>query len=136
MKVSGSNPDKPTPNSGEGAAIPEALCKCALMSDPMGGLDDLQRALENESDALFGDRWRKGSRLYWATALAGEVGELCNLVKKEARDGTDLTPQVGDEIADVVITSFLMASVLGLRIEDVVTRKRELIRLREESGSR
>ena len=97
----------------------------------MGSLSDLQQALEDESDEMFGDRWRRGSRLYWATSLAGEVGELCNLVKREARDGTDLTPQVGEEIADIVITSFLMASVLGLRIEDVVTRKRELVRTRE-----
>jgi len=97
----------------------------------MGYLSDLQQDLERESDEMFGDRWRRGSRLYWATSLAGEVGELCNLVKKEARDDTDLTSRIGEEIADIVITSFLMGSVLGLRIEDVVTRKRELIRARE-----
>src|SRR3990170_4578941 len=99
----------------------------------MGSLSDLQQALEDESDEMFGDRWRKGSRLYWATALAGEVGELCNLVKREARDGTDLTPQVGEEIADIVISSFLTASAVGLSIEEVVARKRELIRAREGS---
>ncbi len=84
---------------------------------------------------MFGDRWRKGSRLYWATSLAGEVGELCNLVKKEARDGKDLTPQIGEEIADIVITSFLTASVLDLRVEEVVARKRELIRAKQGHGS-
>ena len=99
----------------------------------MGSLSDLQQALEDESDEMFGDRWRKGSRLYWATALAGEVGELCNLVKKEARDGTDLTPRIGEEIADIVISSFLTASAVGLSIEEVVARKRELIRAREGS---
>src|SRR3990172_11518670 len=97
----------------------------------MGSLNDLQRALEEESDEMFGDRWRKGSRLYWATALAGEVGELCNLVKKEARDGTELTAQIGEEIADIVITSFLTASVLDLQVEEVVARKRKLVRSRE-----
>lgn len=100
----------------------------------MGCLSDLQRALEEESDEMFGDRWRRGSRLYWATSLAGEVGELCNLVKKEARDGTDLTPQIGEEIADVVITSFLMGTVLGLSLEDIVVRKRELVKVRQVRG--
>ncbi len=100
----------------------------------MRSLSDLQQALEEESDEMFKDRWRKGSRLYWATSLAGEVGELCNLVKKEARDRADLTPQIGEEIADIIITSFLMGSVLGLSIEDVVTRKREVIRAKEEFG--
>lgn len=99
----------------------------------MAGLRNLQQVLASESDALFGSRWRSGSRLYWATSLAGEVGELCNVVKKEARDGLDLTASLGEELADVVITAFLMASTMGLDVEDLVDKKRAQIRAREAS---
>jgi len=101
----------------------------------MGGVRDLQELLAKESDELLGDRWRKGSRLYWATSLAGEVGELCNIVKKEARDGLDLTAPAGDELADVVITAFLMASAMKLNLEDLVEKKRVQIRARGSSHS-
>ena len=96
----------------------------------MSGLREFQEVLAEESDRLFGDRWRRGSRLYWATSLAGEVGELCNLVKKEARDGIDLSAHVGEELADVVISAFLTASALGLDLESEVERKRERVRSR------
>ncbi len=99
----------------------------------MGALGDLQRDLKRESDELFGDLWRKGSRLYWATALAGEVGEVCNLVKKEARDNIDLSSQVGEELADVLITVSLMASSRGFDLEDLVVRKRQTVRERATS---
>lgn len=89
--------------------------------------------MAKDSDELFGERWRKGSRLYWATSLAGEVGELCNIVKKEARDGLDLTAPAGEELADVVITAFLMASTMKLDLEEQVEKKRVQIRARGSS---
>ena len=102
----------------------------------MGFLGDFQIGLEKESDDLFGDVWRKGSRLYWATSLAGEVGEVCNLVKKEARDDVDLSPRIGEELADVLISTFLMASALGFDLDGFVARKREEIRTRAADTSR
>lgn len=36
-------------------------------------------------------------------ALAGEVGELCNLIKKNWRDGTDVKAEIRDEIADIYV---------------------------------
>jgi len=105
----------------------------AVLLSFMSVLRDFQQDLERESDQLFGDSWRKGSRLYWATALAGEVGEVCNLAKKEARDGLDLSSHLGEELADVLISVFLMASVLGFDLEHLVAKKRETVRTRAAS---
>lgn len=69
----------------------------------------------------------------WAVALAGECGELCNVVKKlnRVRDGItgnnasafELHEQLHDEIADVYIYLDLFAHVAGVNLEDIVKRK-------------
>jgi len=63
------------------------------------------------------------SLLYWTTAIAGECGELCNLVKKQVRDEKDLSADIGKEIADVVIYADLLATRMGFRLEDLVRLK-------------
>ena len=70
---------------------------------------------------------------YWTTALAGEVGELCNMVKKIQRvelggvDGgssytaKDITPDMlKDEIGGIAIYLDLLASLLGISLEDAI----------------
>jgi NTP pyrophosphatase (non-canonical NTP hydrolase) len=77
----------------------------------------------------------------WANAMAGEVGEVCNLVKKLRRLGA--TPEsiphadspsgqlilsrarvdIGRELADVVIYADLLAARLGISLEGAVTQK-------------
>jgi NTP pyrophosphatase (non-canonical NTP hydrolase) len=69
----------------------------------------------------------------WAVALAGEAGELCNVVKKlnRVRDslvGNKETPEelqaaLGEEIADVYIYLDLFARRAGLNLEDVIRKK-------------
>jgi NTP pyrophosphatase (non-canonical NTP hydrolase) len=69
----------------------------------------------------------------WAVALAGETGELCNVVKKlnRVRDGIagnkehpeSLRQMLGDEIADVYIYLDLFARRAGFNLEEVVRRK-------------
>ena len=70
----------------------------------------------------------------WACAMAGEVGEACNLIKKLRRldDGTntkkdpkahELIPLIGKELADVVIYADLLATRLGLSLGDEITEK-------------
>lgn len=61
----------------------------------------------------------------WSNAMAGEAGETCNLTKKLLRDGPEAVnlEDLGDEIADVVIYADLLATRLGLRLEDCVRRK-------------
>jgi NTP pyrophosphatase (non-canonical NTP hydrolase) len=59
----------------------------------------------------------------WATAVAGETGELCNLIKKIRRGDKIETEAVADEIADVVIYLDLLAARLGLDLENCVKNK-------------
>lgn len=71
----------------------------------------------------------------WATALAGEVGEACNEIKKLRRlDGADAsedTPtkreelriKVGRELADVIAYADLLAARLGIDLGDQVISK-------------
>ena len=70
---------------------------------------------------------------YWTTALAGEVGELCNMIKKIQRvekggvDGgssytaKDITPaMLKDEIGGIAIYLDLLASLLGISLEEAI----------------
>lgn len=78
------------------------------------------------------DRW---SPTDWACALAGEVGEACNEVKKIRRlddaDKTKDSPEererlaklVAVELADVIIYADLLATRLGVSLEDAVREK-------------
>jgi NTP pyrophosphatase (non-canonical NTP hydrolase) len=59
----------------------------------------------------------------WATAVAGEVGEACNKVKK-LRRGEDISIYaIGAELADTVIYIDLLCQRLGLDLGDCITRK-------------
>jgi NTP pyrophosphatase (non-canonical NTP hydrolase) len=70
---------------------------------------------------------------YWTTALAGEVGELCNMIKKIQRvekggiDGgssysaKDITPDMlKEEIGGIAIYLDLLASLLGISLEEAI----------------
>jgi NTP pyrophosphatase (non-canonical NTP hydrolase) len=72
--------------------------------------------------------------LYFTTSLAGEVGELCNLIKKLERHKiggpdhghttkiADITPEkIRDEIGGIQIYLDLLASLLDTDIEEAVT---------------
>ncbi len=71
----------------------------------------------------------------WATAMAGECGEACNVIKKLRRlDGADsskdtkgyreqLVHETADELADLVIYADLLAARLGVNLGDAVVRK-------------
>jgi len=90
--------------------------------------------------ALNMDRARNGFRCYdnqpltyWTTALAGEVGELCNMVKKMQRvelggvDGgssytaKDITKEMlKEEIGGIAIYLDLMASLLDIDLGEAI----------------
>lgn len=72
----------------------------------------------------------------WAVAIAGEAGEMCNVVKKlnRLRDGlvgnhgddesrTALVAKLGKELADVVIYCDLLAQREGMNLGVLVQEK-------------
>jgi NTP pyrophosphatase (non-canonical NTP hydrolase) len=61
--------------------------------------------------------------LEWAGALAGEVGELANLLKKDRRGEEVDWQQVKKEIADAFIYLDLCAAACGVELEQAVREK-------------
>ena len=64
----------------------------------------------------------------WATAMMGEGGEACNLVKKLRRGDFDSAPEVGiakiaDELADLVTYADLLAARLGIDLSAAIVEK-------------
>jgi NTP pyrophosphatase (non-canonical NTP hydrolase) len=59
----------------------------------------------------------------WSNALAGETGELCNLIKKIRRGDNIDSKEVGKELADIVIYADLLASQLGLDMSECLREK-------------
>lgn len=70
---------------------------------------------------------------YWTTAIAGEVGELCNMIKKQERvahggiDGgssytaASLTPEdLKEEIGGIFIYLDLLSGLLGIDLTDAI----------------
>ena len=59
----------------------------------------------------------------WACALAGEVGEACNLIKK-LRRGEDVSRErIGEELADTLIYLDLLAQRLDIDLAAAVVNK-------------
>jgi NTP pyrophosphatase (non-canonical NTP hydrolase) len=83
----------------------------------------------------FGHELADWSAAEWTNAIAGEVGEACNLTKKliRHRDGVrgnlksedqsviSLRRRAAKEIADAMIYSDLAIQALGFNTDDVVT---------------
>ena len=69
----------------------------------------------------------------WGVALAGEVGEALNIIKKLNRDRNgmvgntkskeELTADLGEELADVMIYLDLLALEAGVDLEEEVVKK-------------
>ena len=59
----------------------------------------------------------------WGCALAGEVGELCNLLKKRRRGEGIPLKAVLDELADVIIYADLLAWKLKVQLSDPIRDK-------------
>lgn len=72
----------------------------------------------------------------WATALAGEVGEACNLIKKRRRGEEIPTEAIAEELADVVMYLDLLAARLGIDLEAAVRAKFNVVSDRRGSGIR
>jgi len=72
----------------------------------------------------------KNNASYWGTALAGETGEVCNLIKKFERDNKDISKDLPYELADVFIYTELTAQFFNIDLEKAILEKLEIIQYR------
>lgn len=64
---------------------------------------------------------------YLGVALAGEVGEVCNEIKKWSREDFglgELIRRLEGELPDVLIYLVMLAEELGIELEDAYRRKK------------
>jgi NTP pyrophosphatase (non-canonical NTP hydrolase) len=69
----------------------------------------------------------------WSNAMAGEVGEVCNLTKKMLRNEVINTEEIAKEIADVIIYADLLAARLGIDLEEAIIEKFNEVSKRRKS---
>lgn len=67
-----------------------------------------------------GDRWTPTD---WGCAIAGEVGEACNLIKKMRRGEPIERAAIAMELADAVTYIDLLAADLGIDLGQAVAHK-------------
>jgi len=63
----------------------------------------------------------------WSNAMAGEVGEVCNLTKKMLRGEKIGKDEIADEIADVIIYADLLAARLTIDLEEAIIKKFNIV---------
>lgn len=92
--------------------------------------------------------WRGTSEIFYSNALAGEVGEVCNMIKHRAGGGTNKSKpssyMLMDEIADVFIYLELLVELQGLDVTSladaihtkVQTNIKRMKALEPKSGSK
>jgi NTP pyrophosphatase (non-canonical NTP hydrolase) len=84
-------------------------------------LTDHWKGIRQFNDIYFPD-WKEREDIFYTNALAGEVGELCNLVKRLSSGGTrdyKITfEDIESEIADIYIYLVLFCQKCGLTEED------------------
>lgn len=59
----------------------------------------------------------------WAAALAGEVGEACNLITKRRRGTPVPVDEIADELADAIVYADLLCQRLGIDLGEAVRQK-------------
>jgi NTP pyrophosphatase (non-canonical NTP hydrolase) len=89
------------------------------------GLDllELRKANKKRCIESFKHSLEDWSEMEWGCAAAGEMGELCNLLKKRRRGETIPLKAVMDEIADVIIYLDLLAARLGVHLSGPIRDK-------------
>lgn len=70
----------------------------------------------------------------WSNALAGEVGETCNLIKKLERGEVIDKDDIAKEIADVIIYADILAAQFGIDLGQAVRDKFNEVSRRVESS--
>lgn len=92
--------------------------------------NELRQKSTKRSQESYDDILSNASLSYYGNALAGEVGEACNLIKKVERaklvgkfNDTIPASEIGKELADIIIYADLIATKLGLSLGQCVINK-------------
>ncbi len=72
----------------------------------------------------------------WGCALAGEVGEACNLIKKHRRGEAVDLDLIAEEVADAVIYADLLLARMGRDLGEAVRAKFNKVSERRHSAIR
>lgn len=79
-------------------------------------IDDIIGQCLEDSEEWFPDL--AGNITFMALAAAGEVGEMCNLIKKVER-GTHAPEEVADQVANEVVDAIIyLLNILGIQKKD------------------
>jgi len=82
----------------------------------------------------FGHTVQEMPTLFWSTAVAGEVGEMCNFIKKMERgDSGEFTTAIALEAADIVIYLDLLCTKLGIDLLGSIIHKFNQVSLKVKS---
>jgi len=79
---------------------------------------DLRKANVERDELVFGE-CKDWEGTDWGCAIAGEVGELCNAIKKLKR-GDGNIEKVRKELGDVLTYADLLANYFGFDLEKVI----------------
>lgn len=87
-------------------------------------LGDLRR-LNPERCKAFGHTVESVPITFWTTAVAGETGELCNLIKKIERGDNieNAKTKIANEAADVIIYLDLLCCSLNIDLQVAIASK-------------
>ena len=67
------------------------------------------------------------SPMEWGCALSGEVGELCNFLKKMSRGDKIPKKHLAHEVADIMTYLSLLSDALDIEMEDAIIEKFNIV---------
>ena len=81
-----------------------------------GTMNELWDRVNRVSDEVY-PGWRNVELLYWAVALAGEVGEFCNATKKRNEGGHRAAGITTDLLAEELADVYLQKTAVSLGVD-------------------
>lgn len=91
-------------------------------------LKKLKKANRNRASRYGHEDFERWNLPEWACAVAGETGELCNIIKKIHRGDYTLEQAnernlIGDEAADIVIYLDILCQRAGIDLSESIINK-------------
>jgi NTP pyrophosphatase (non-canonical NTP hydrolase) len=90
------------------------------------GINELVDKISNRDSQSKYNSLATWSHTDWCCGLAGEVGELCNMVKKIRRGSKtmkQLKKEIAKELADVILYTCLTSKSMGIDLEASIIQK-------------